>query len=213
MAWLSLLIFWMGCRPVVSEVEASLVVLDANDAPPDSGFALLVREVAFHEDGSPLDWEAVSDTLCWSPTTGEITLSHQDMPKCHWLICSNDPVSTDRLRTSLIPAVLLDTCRLDVYVPYHLLLRIRQSEQSNDTWSVVFRQDQKEDTLLHEISQPGGYRFRGHIAAHSFPLHLGFIQENESNGVPKILDSIDIEFQGAQTIAAAAWSNFEDTEL
>ncbi len=213
LAWLSLLIFWMGCRPAVSEVHTSLVVLDAHDAPPASGFALLVDEVSFSPDGTPQSWNAISDTLHWSPLSGETSLSVDNSTSCHWLVSSPDPVSTDRMRTTVIPVGVRDTCRLDAHVPYQLLLRLRQTSQSEPHWRIVLHHSGMEEFVLHDVDNHGGHQFRGHLVAHSFPIKVELRQAIDSDAAWTTLDSTTVPYLGTQTALVAAWSNVEHSSL
>ena len=205
--------FWMGCRPVVTAIETSLVVLDANDAPPASGFALLVDDVSYSQNGTPQNWNAVSDSLLWSPITGEVTTSLENSGSHHWLICAPDPVTPGRMRTSVMPVGLGDTCRLDVQVPYQVLLRLRQGAPLEPNWHIVLHQSGMEELVLHEVDQHGGHQFRGQLLTQAFPLRLQLRQSNDSNATWTTLGSTTVPYQGEQTVVVAEWSNFAYAEL
>ena len=212
LAWLSLLIFWVGCRPAVTAFDTSLVVLDAHDAPPASGFALLVDDVSFSQNGDPQSWNAVSDTLHWSPNTGEVTISLENVSSCHWLICSPDPVTPGRMRTSVTSVGLHDTCRLDVQVPYQVLLRLRQMPPFEPNWQIVLHGNGMEELVLHKVDHHGGHQFRGHFLAQTFPLQLQLHQANDSNAEWTTLGSTTVPFHGEQTAVFSTWSNFAHAE-
>ena len=212
LAWLSLLIFWVGCRPAVTAFDTSLIVLDAHDAPPASGFALLVDDVSYSQNGTPQSWNAVSDTLHWSPNTGEVSISLENMSSNHWLICAPDPVTPDRMRTSVMSVGLQDTCRLDVQVPYQVLLRLRQMPPFEPNWQIVIHRNGMEELVLHEVDHHGGHQFRGQLLTQTFPLQLQLRQTNDSNAAWTTLGSTTVPYQGEQTAVVAAWSNFAYAE-
>ena len=213
MALLSLLIFWMGCLPASRAFDTSLVILDAHEAPPAFGFALLVDDVSFSQNGTPLCWNVISDTLHWSPNTGEVSISVGSMSSRHWLICSPDPITPGRMRTSVVPVGLRDTCRLDVQVPYQVLLRLRRKAPFEPNWQIVLQRSSKQELVLHEVNHPGGYNFQGQVVSQQFPLQLKLRQANDANAKWTTLDSATVPFQGEQTAVVAAWSNFAPADL
>ena len=117
------------------------------------------------------------------------------------------------MRTAFMPVGPQDTCRFDVHVPYHLLLRLHENNQPGGVWNVVLVQEKAEDILLHEVTQPGGYQFRGQIVTASFPFQLELTQSNNSNAETTTLVSTGVPFHGAQTVVVKAWSNVADVEL
>ena len=211
--WLSLLLFWIGCRPLVDEFETTLVVLDAHESPPDSGFVLLVNEIAYNDEGEPREWNTVGDTLRWTESTGEVVASCNKAESCSWLVCSQDPVSPGRLRTSIVPVSRRDTCFLDMHVPYRILLRLDQVSHSPKAWDIVKLEEFGRQCLLHRVEHPGGYQFRGHIVARSFPLKIDLHQSNGADAPPMTLASTEVSYQGDQTVVMVAWSNTTNTTL
>ena len=192
--------FGIGCRPSDC-TPRMLVVLDANDVPPEEGFVLMATSSGMNAPTAPLSWEFSRDTLYWDRSTGLVSVP-SSLPRNTWLhVQSPDPVSTGQWRTMWRKAEDMDTVRLAVTVPYQLHARLHRSIGGIPSRYSVECVSAKDGSLTVESWEQveGSVRRYGHTTVSSFPFHFRLRRYIPSTGEERIVAQTEVEFQGAET--------------
>lgn len=148
----------------------SLVVWDANDEPPPSGYAQWVTPRLGSSPAAPLAWDTVGPRLSWDPDHGRVTPDTPAPPHASWLIVSPDPGSGDVRRH--VVDLDADTCHLAWFVPYVATLRCARTVGTGD--GIAHHSLQIQDATpthapLLPFPDPPMQRLEGWVAVRRFP--------------------------------------------